>query len=79
MTQIHLLEELERFSVIERLKFVEAALNLIREDLQENIEVQTNHEKELTMAAETLLPEYTAGSELTIFTVLDSEDINETE
>jgi hypothetical protein len=33
--------------------------------------------RQLAAAAEALLPDYAAGAELTIFTVLDSEDIDE--
>ncbi len=77
MTQMRLLEELKNFSVIERLKFVQAALNLIREDLQAQTEIQTDYEKDLTMAAEKLLPDYTMRGELTVFTTLDSEEFDE--
>ena len=71
----YILEELKKLTTTERLTIAEAALHLIREDLQP---VQSaawpERRQQLTAAAEALLPDYAAGGELTIFTALDSED-----
>ncbi len=76
MTQVEMLEELKRFTIPERLTIAETALRLIREDLQQVGQPLTRAERkrQLAAAAEALLPDYTAGGELTIFTALDSED-----
>jgi hypothetical protein len=76
MIQADIVEELKRFTISERLEIVEAALRLIREDLQEVGQplTQTERRRQLAAAAEALLPDYAAGGELTIFTALDSED-----
>lgn len=76
MTQVEILEELKKFTIPERLTIVETALRLIREDLQqvEQPLIRAERKRQLTAAAEALLPDYAAGGELTIFTALDSED-----
>ena len=76
MTQIETLEELKKITISERLAIVEAALRLIREDLQqvEQPLIRTERRRQLAAAAEALLPDYATGGELTIFTTLDSED-----
>ena len=76
MTQIEILEALKKLTTTERLTIIEAALHLIREDLQqvEQPLSWTERKRQLTAAAEALLPDYSAGGELTIFTALDSED-----
>lgn len=76
MTQVQILEELKKFTISDRLTIVEATLRLIREDLQRKAQPVAQEEKrrQLAAAAEALLPDYAAGSELTIFTALDSED-----
>lgn len=71
MTQIEILEALKKLTTTERLTIIEAALHLIREDLQQ---AWTERKRQLAAAAEALLPDYSAGGELTIFTALDSED-----
>jgi hypothetical protein len=78
MTQMEILEELKKLTSTERLTIIEAALHLIREDLQqvEQPLVRTERRQQLTAAAEALLPDYAAGGELSIFTVLDSEDFH---
>ena len=74
--QVEILEELKTFTIPERLAIVEAALRLIREDLQQLGQPITRTERkcQLAAAAEALLQDYSAGGELTIFTTLDSED-----
>jgi len=76
MTHVEILEQLKRFPIPERLTLVEAALRLIREDLQqaERPLTQAERKHQLAAAAEALLPDYSTGGELTIFTALDSED-----
>ena len=69
MTQVEIMEELKKFTISERLEIVEAALRLIREDLQQAGQplTQTERRRQLTAAAEALLPDYAAGGELTVF------------
>jgi hypothetical protein len=78
MAQIQVLEELRKLPTTERLTVIEAALRLIREDLQqvEQPLARTERKRQLAAAAEALLPDYAAGGELTIFTALDSEDFH---
>jgi hypothetical protein len=79
MTQTEILEALRKLTATERLTVLEAALQHIREDLQqiEQPLTQIDKKRQLAAAAEALLPDYAAGGELTIFTALDSEDIDE--
>ncbi|MDQ3830673.1 MAG: hypothetical protein M3361_15495 [Candidatus Tectomicrobia bacterium] len=78
MTQMEIVEELKKLTTTERLTIIEAALHLIREDLQqvEQPLARTERWQQLAAAAEALLPDYAAGGELIIFTVLDSEDFH---
>lgn len=76
MTQGEILEELKSLTTAERLAVMEAALRLIREDLQQApspIVLETS-KQQLAAAAEALLPDYQAGDDLIAFTALDSED-----
>ena len=76
MTQTEILEKLKKLTPAECLAVVEAALRLIREDLEE-LEAQPSareRRKQLAKAAEALFPDYKAGDELTVFTALDGED-----
>ena len=76
MTQGEILEELKNLTNAERLVIMEAAIRLIREDLQHasSLGFQEEKKQQLTRAAEALLQDYQAGDDLTAFTVLDSED-----
>lgn len=76
MTQVEILEELRKLTTRERLMIIEAALQMIREDLRlrEQRPGRREREQQLAAAAKALLPDYAAGDELTIFTALDSED-----
>ena len=78
MTQVEMIKELARFSIPERLAIAEAALRLIRQDLEQARQTLTTEDKKqkLAAAAEALLPDYAAGGELTSFTALDSEDFD---
>jgi hypothetical protein len=76
MTQMEILGELKKLTSTELLAIIEAALRLIREKLKqvEQPSPQAEKKRQLVAAAEALLPDYTAGGELTIFTTLDRED-----
>jgi hypothetical protein len=75
---MEIVEELKKLTTTERLTIIEAALHLIREDLQqvEQPLARTERRQQLAAAAEALVPDYAAGGELTIFTALDSEDFH---
>jgi len=81
MEQIDMLEELKNLANPERFEIIEVALRLIREELQKkpNRKDREDIRQQLVEAAKTLLPDYSAGSELTIFTAQESEDFNEAE
>jgi len=70
------LEELRQLTIPDRLAVIEAALHLVREDLQqaEQMPAQAEKKQQLVAAAEALLPDYAVDGELTAFTALDSED-----
>ena len=76
MIQGEILEAFKKLTTTERLAVMEAALRLMREDLQQTERPLPLMERkqQLTVAAEALLPDYQAGGELTVFTALDSED-----
>jgi hypothetical protein len=76
MTQIEILQELEKLTSTERLAVAEAILRLLRDDLKKTDQPssKTEMKPQLVKAAQVLLQDYQAGSELTAFTVLDSED-----
>ncbi|MFQ5903181.1 MAG: hypothetical protein ACE5JO_05785 [Candidatus Binatia bacterium] len=78
MTPREILEELKKLPTPERLTIIEAALRLTREDLQrmEQLLDRTERKRQVAAAAEALLPDYSAGGELTIFTALDGEDFH---
>lgn len=77
MLRADILEELKKMTNAERLAIAEAALRLIRDDLQ--LERHTDHTTvrrlRLESAAKALLADYTQDKELTAFTSLDSEDL----
>ena len=78
MTQAEILQQLKTLPTIERLAIIEAALHLTRQDLQQKEQPlpQTDKKKQLAAAAQAMLPDYAPGSELTVFTALDSEDFH---
>ena len=78
MTQREILEELKKFPTTERITIIEAALHLIHEDFQqiEQPLTRADRTRQLTAAAEALLPVYSSGGELTAFTALDHEDFH---
>ena len=76
MTRTEILDELQKLPMGERLAIAEAALHLIREELRK-ADVPPERAKrteQLAAAAKALLPDYTLGSDLTVFTSLDAED-----
>ena len=79
MTYTEMLETLKQLTLTERLALMEAALHLIREELQQRAQQPALYERteRLAAAAQALLPDYTTETELTSFTVLDSEDFYE--
>ncbi|MGH9784219.1 MAG: hypothetical protein ACRD88_08535 [Terriglobia bacterium] len=76
MTRTEILEELQKLPMGERLAVAETALRLIREELRKADAPLERAQKaeQLVAAAEALLPNYSGGSELTVFTSLDAED-----
>jgi hypothetical protein len=79
MTYTEMLETLKKLTLTERLTIMEAALHLMREELQQREQPPATDEKtaRLAAAAQALLPDYTTDTELTSFTTLDSEDFYE--
>jgi hypothetical protein len=77
MTHTDLLDELKKLTAAERLNVAEAALRLVREELQQATTLPAGVERTrlLKAAAEALRADYAAGGELTAFTALDGEDI----
>jgi len=73
MTRVEILEELKKLTTAERLAILEAALHMVREDLQKagKLQIHTEEKQQLAVAAQALLPDYEADDELTVFTVLD--------
>lgn len=78
MTHKEILEELKKLPTTERITIIEAALHIIHEDLQqiEKPLTKTEKKRQLAAAAEALLPDYSAGDELTVFTAIDHEDFH---
>ncbi len=77
MTRREMLEELKKLGIPERLTIIEAAVRLVREDLEqaEPPLARTEERRQMAAAAAALGQDYSAGGELTIFTALDPEDI----
>ena len=79
MTYTEMLETLKQLTLTERLALTEAALHLMREELQQREQQPATDERtaRLAAAAQALLPDYTTDTALTSFTALDSEDFYE--
>ena len=70
MTQMEILAEFKKLAVLERLQVIQSALRLLGEDLQaQRPPVLTQRKQQLARAAKSLLPDYAAGNELTVFTL----------
>lgn len=75
MTQMEILAEFRKLDLLERLQVIQSALRLLGEDLQAQLQsARTERKQQLALAAKALLPDYTAGDELTAFTHLDGEE-----
>jgi len=75
-----MLEELKKLTLTEQLALMEAALRLMREELQQRsqqLPAPDESTTRLAAAAQALLPDYTTDTELTSFTALNSEDVYE--
>jgi hypothetical protein len=79
MTYTEMLETLKKLTLTERLALMEAALHLMREELQQREQQPATDERtaRLAAAAQALLPDYTTDTAPTSFTALDSEDFYE--
>jgi hypothetical protein len=69
MTRTEMLGELQKLPMAERLAIAETSLRLIREELRKADAPLERARKteQLAAAAKALLPDYSAGGELTIF------------
>ncbi len=76
MSQTEIIEALKGLTAGERLAVVEAALLMLREDIEPPKPSATFEEKrrQMAAAAETLRWDYENDPELTAFTTLDGED-----
>ncbi len=80
MNQLELLTALKKLSVQERLDILEVIVRDLRTELGSSTPgdgvsaAWQERDAQLAAAARALLPDYTAGGELTAFTALDSED-----
>ncbi len=79
MTKAEILAALKRMTTEERLEVIETASRLIREELAEQPKLNVERELSLAEAAEVMRPYYKQGSELVMFTDLDTEDFYEYE
>jgi hypothetical protein len=74
MTNSEIIDQLKQLTTAERLAVIEAATQLIREDLSQSELKENPADKELALAAAALLADYQSDPELTGFTSLDGED-----
>lgn len=80
MTESEIIELMKKLTPAERLSVVEATLRSIREELPQVQESPRRADKkQMAIAAEALLQDYTEGGDLTSFTALDSEDFHASE
>ncbi len=77
MTKAEVLEALKQMSTAERLEIIETVSKLIREEIAEQPKLKVERELSLAEAAEVMRPYYPQGSELVMFTDLDTEDFYE--
>ena len=78
MARAEILDELKKFAPAERLTIIEAALQQLREELEQPAHPfnRVDRKKQLQAAAEVLFIDYAADGELTAFTSLDAEDFH---
>lgn len=79
MTKREILEVLKQMSTEERLEIIEAASQLIREEIGKKPRFKAGKDLSLAEAALVMRPYYDQGSELAMFTDVDSEDFYEYE
>ena len=79
MEQTEILDALKSMTPVERFSVVEAAIRLLREDIDPSGRAIAMEEKRLRMAAAAaaLQGDYENDKELTAFTALDGEDFYE--
>jgi hypothetical protein len=78
MPRAEILDELKKFAPAERLTIIEAALQQLREELEQPAQPfsSVDRKKRLQAAAEVLFTDYAADGELTAFTSLDADDFH---
>lgn len=74
MTNSEIIDQLKQLTTAERLAVIEAASQLIREDLSLSEANENAKDEQLSQAAAALLADYQSDRELTALTSLDSED-----
>lgn len=74
MTNSEIIDQLKQLTTSERLAVIEAATQLIREDLSLPQASESSEDEQLAQAAEALLEDYQLDPELTAFTSLDGEN-----
>jgi hypothetical protein len=74
MTNSEIIAQLKQLTTAERLAVIEAATQLIREDLSRPETNENAEDEQLAQAATALLADYQSDPELTAFTSLDAED-----
>lgn len=79
MTKAEILEALKQMTAEERLEVIETASRLLREELVEQPKLKVERELSLVEAAERMRTYYEEGSELAMFTDLNTEDFYEYE
>lgn len=79
MTKTEILEALKQLTSEECLEIIEFALHRVREEIQNKVPTTAEKQLSLAAAAEIMRSYYEKGSELTVFTDLDTEDFYEYE
>lgn len=76
MTNREIIDPLKQLTTAERLAVIEAATQLIREDLSQPEANENADDEQLALAATALLADYQSDRELTPFTSLDGDDFH---
>ncbi len=72
MTSTEIINEFKKLPPDQRIDTLEAALRSLRDEFRSRNDIK----QRMARAAKKLLPDYAAGSELTSFTALDSENFH---
>jgi len=72
MTQSEIIDEVKKLPPDQRFDTLEAILRLLRDEFRGKSEIK----ERMARAAKKLLPDYSAGGDLTSFTALDGEDFH---